>query len=255
MRKPTRNYTKILNEFANTQSPFDFELLGTVVYNNVGYPFISFHTHSKLAKWNVVINSGAHGTEATGIKVLLRFLQEFNKELLNENNFILFPIVNPFGYRFNCRKNGCNQYGNSGFNQVKEENLTFESKLIKEALPNRIDLFIDIHADNKSGFYIYERKRPNKESLAEVSLNILKQNKICVLEHDTVYREKCVNGVVISPIRDGSMDNSMFERGAVYSLCIEIPTKIPEDQQIVGGLLLLNEILNHYKRLVINNKL
>ena len=158
--------------------------------------------------------------------------------------------MNSFGYRFSCRKNGNNQYGNSGFNQVKEENITPEAKLIKEAIPNKIDLFIDVHADSaKTGFYIYERKRPNKESLALQSLKVLKKNKIPILTSDTVYQEKCVDGVVIQPILDGSMDNSMFERGAVYSLCIEIPSKIPEDQQIVGCLMLLNSILKNFKEL------
>ena len=247
MRKPSRNYLKIINEFANTQSPFDFEILGSVHYD-ICYPFISFHTHSKLAKYNVVINSGAHGEESVGVKVMLRFLQEFNKELLNNYNIILFPIINPYGYRYDRRKNGNNQYGNSGFNQAKEENLTPEAKLIKESIPNRIDLFIDVHADTgKSGFYFYERKRVDKISLAEKSLKTLNTNKIPILTNGTVYREKCVNGVIISPIKDNSMDDSMFQRGAVYSLCLEIPGKIAEDQQIIGGLLLINTILSNFK--------
>jgi len=41
----------------------------------------------------------------------------------------------------------------------------------------------------------------------------------------------------------------MFQRGAIYSLCIEIPSKIPEDQQMIGGLLLLNQILLNFKEI------
>ena len=249
MKKPIRNYLKIINEFINLQTPFDIEILGSTHYD-ICYPFISLHTHSKLAKYNIVINSGAHGEEAIGVRVILRFLQEFNKDLLNHYNFILFPIVNPSGYRFNRRKNGNNQYGNNGFNQLKEENINPEAILIRETIPNKIDLFIDVHADlSKSGFYIYERKRPNRKSLSEDSLKILKKNKIPILENDTVYYEKCVNGVVIAPIKDGSMDDSMFQKGAIYSICIEIPGKIPEDSQMIGGLLLLNEILRNFKEL------
>jgi predicted deacylase len=203
-----------------------------------------------LAKYNVVINSGAHGEESVAVRVMLRFLQEFNKELLGYYNFQLYPIINPFGYVYNRRKNGNNQYGNTGFNLPKIENITTEANLIKEELPNKIDLFIDVHADiSKSGFYIYERKRPDKKSLAEASLKALRKNKLAILENDTVYQEKCVDGVVISPIKDGSMDDSMFQKGAIYSLCIEIPGKIPEDQQMIGGLLLLNEILEKFKEI------
>ncbi len=249
MKKPTRNYLRLLNELINIQSPFDTEILGIINYDQ-NYPFVSLHTHSKLAKWTVVINSGAHGTESVGIRVMLRFLQEFNKELLGYYNFILFPIVNPHGYVYNCRKNGQNKYGNNGFNQKKIEDITPEAKLIGEAIPQKIDLFIDCHADSdKSGFYVYERKRPDAKSLAEMSLKELRKNKIPILETGTVYYEKCVNGVVIQPIKDGSMDDSFSQRGAIYSLCLEIPGKIPEDQQIVGGLLLLNSILKNFKEI------
>jgi len=251
MKKIVRNYLKIVNEFINTQSPFDFEILDTIIYNKIGYSFISLHTHSKLAKYNVVINSGAHGTESIGVRVMLRFLQEFNKELLGYYNFQLFPIVNPYGYVYATRRNGLGQYGNNGFNQKREEDLTLEGKLIRDNIPHKIDLFIDIHADSdKNGFYIYERKRPNQKSLAENSLKELRKNKISILEAGTVYYEKCLNGVVIQPIKDGSMDNSMFDRGAIYSLCLEIPGKNSEDEQIIGGLLLLNSILKNYKDLI-----
>ena len=248
MKKPVRNYLKLVNELINIQHPFDTELLGIINYNQ-SYPFISLHSHSKLAKYNVVINSGAHGTEAITIRIMLKFIAEFNRELLGYYNFIFFPIVNPSGYVYNRRKNDRGQYGNNGFNQKDEKNLTEESKLIKEAIPQRIDLFIDIHTDNKNGFYVYERKRPDAKSLTEISLKELRKNKIPILEAGTVYYEKCVNGVVIQPIKDGSMDDSMFQRGAIYSLCIEIPEIIPEDQQVIGGLMLLNSVLKNFKEI------
>jgi hypothetical protein len=247
MKEQVRNYLKIVNEFINVQSPFDLEILGSVHYDKC-YPFVSFHTHSKLAKYNVVINSGAHGTESIGVKIMLRFLQEFNKEFLGYYNFLLFPILNPYGYTYGVRKNGNKQYANSGFN-LPEDKLTPEAILIKEIVPHKVDLFIDLHGDDKIGFYIYERKRPNKESLVEKSLKILGKNKIPILEANTVYSEKCIKGIIGQPIKDGSMDDSMFQRGAVYSLCIETPSKIPEDQQIIGGLLLINEILSQFKEI------
>jgi predicted deacylase len=245
--KKIRNYLRIVNEFINTQSPFDFEIVGSVHYGDTCYPFISLHTHSKLAKYNVVISSGAHGEEAVGVRVMLRLLQEFNKDFLNYFNFLLLPIVNPWGYTFNRRKNGNQQYGNTGFNQ-NDDLLTPESKLIKEVVPPRVDLFLDVHCDvDKQGYYLYERKRPNKISIGERSLNALRQTRLPVLSADTVYKEKCVNGVIITPQRDNSQDDSMFQRGAIYSICIEIPGKIPEDQQIIGGLFLLNELLTAFK--------
>lgn len=248
MRRADRNYTKIINEFINTQSPFDCEILGSVHYDQC-YPFLSFHSHSKLAKYNVVINAGAHGTESIGVRVMLRFIQEFNHDYLGHYNFLLFPILNPFGYTYGVRKNGNKQYANNGFNQPANIELTPEATLIKDVVPHKVDLFIDLHGDAKNGFYIYERKRPDKISLAEKSLKILTKNKIKVLDADSVYREKCINGVIVRPIKDDSMDNSMFDRGALYSLCVEIPSLLPEDQQMIGALLLLNEILADFKEI------
>jgi len=245
MKRQYRNYLKIINEFINVQSPFDIEILGNVHYDKC-YPFISFHNHSKLAKHNVVINSGAHGTESVSVKVMLRFLQEFNDELLGYYNFHLFPIINPFGYTYGIRRNGNKQHANSGFD-CPEDKMTPEAMILRDAVPHRVDLFIDIHADEKNGFYVYERKRPDKGSLVEKSLTILKKNKIPILVADTVYSEKCVDGVIVQPGKDGSMDDSMFQKGAFYSLCIEIPAQIPEDEQIIGGLMLINEILNKFK--------
>ena len=181
----------------------------------------------------------------------LRFFPIHSK-WISTYNFRIFPIVNPYGYTYNKRKNGHNQYGNTGFN-IKEELLTPEGKIIKDAVPTRVDLFIDLHGDsNKSAFYIYERKRPNTPSLAADSLDSLSSASIPVLKDATVYREQCSKGVITQPEKDGSMDHAMFDRGSMYSLCIEIPLKAPEDQQMIGGLVLLNTVLEKFKE---NNEL
>jgi predicted deacylase len=249
MRKPVRNYLKIINEFINLQTPFDVEILGCLHYDKC-YPFISLHTHSKLAKYNIVINAGVHGNESIGVKILLRFITEFNKEFLGYYNFIIFPIMNPFGYSYIRRGNGNNQYVNDGFIKGTEDAATPETKLIIETLPNRIDLFIDIHEDeDKPGFYVYERKRPNAKSLAQEGLKALRKNKIPVIETASIYREKCVDGVIIKPDKDGSIDDAMFKKGAIYSLCLEIAGKASEEQQFIGALTFLNEVLRNFKEI------
>jgi len=251
MKKQNRNYYRILNEFINLQSPFDVDILGTIIYEQ-GYPFLSLHTHSKLAKYNVVINSGAHGEETIGIKVMLRFLQEFDTGLLGTYNFIIFPIVNPHGYCFSVRRNGNKQFVNG--NCYTKEPLPVsvpEFLLMKEKIPNKVDLFIDIHADRtKNGYYIYERKRPEKKSLAIYGVDALLKEKLPVIEAGTVYKEKCERGIIVQPEKDNSMDDFMFNRGAIYSLCLEIPGKLTEDKQIIGGLILLKTILTNFKEAI-----
>jgi len=246
MRKLTRNYLKLLNEIINIKNPFDTEIIGNIHYDRC-YPFLMLSNHTKQAKYNCVINSGAHGEEAQTIDILIRFLQEFNTEYLSSYNFHIFPIINPFGYSYNCRKNGNNKYGNTGFIQKIPARLTEEAILIGNNIPRKIDIFIDIHSDNKNGFYLYERKRPNKPSLGGVCLDELRKNKIPILENETVYKEKCKDGIIIAPERDGSMDDSMFSRGVIYSICVEIPRKIPDDQQLIGGLMLINSLLKNFR--------
>jgi predicted deacylase len=251
MKRPARNYLKLLNELINIQSPFDTEILGMLNYDQ-SYPFIGLHSHSKLAKWNVVINAGAHGEETIGIRVMLRFINEFNRDFLGYYNFMLFPVVNPHGYAYARRRNGAKQYVNGNCYTVETPSIIVpEFQYMKEKIPQKVDLFIDIHADvDKQGFYIYERKRPEVKSLAELALKDIHKEKYPVETTDTIYQEKCVNGVIVQPIKDNSMDDFMFKKGAIYSLCLEIPGKAPEEQQVIGALHIINSVLKNYKEFV-----
>jgi len=249
MRK-IRNYNKILNEFININSPLEIKLTDAVHYNNNCYP-IFYYCHHTKAKWNVVITSGVHGNESIGVKVMLRFLQEFDKELLNYYNFWIFPVVNPFGYVHDRRSNGANlDINRHCYSQKPFVTETQEFLLLDEETPNKVDLFIDVHQNGKKSFYVYEKKRPSKISLGKFGMDAIKSQKIAVEETSTIYGEKCLSGVVDS-IKDkiNSLEDYFFRKGAIYSLTLENPDKPNDEELIIGSLAFLTSVLNKFKEL------
>jgi len=249
MRK-VRNYNKILNEFINISSPLEIKIMDSVHANEECYPMFYFYYHTK-AKYNIVINAGCHGNESIGVKIMLRFLQEFDKEMLNNYNIWLFPIVNPFGYVYDVRYNNMKYDINRHcYSQKPFPIETAEFKIIDDELPNRVDVFIDIHQNGKKNFYCYEKKRPNKASLASFGMEEIKKQNIAIEECALLYGEKCINGVVDS-IKDKSntFEDYAFRKGALYSLTLENPNKTDEEELIIGSLGFLKEVLNRFKEL------
>jgi len=248
MRK-SRNYLKTFNEFINVNSPLEMKVIGSVHYD-ICYPMIEFYHHSK-AKKDVVLLGGVHGNESIGVKVMLRFLQEFQKEWLDSYNFYVFPIVNPFGYAYNIRGNGAKyDINRHAYTQKPYPIETVEFKILEEEFPESVNLCIDVHQNGKKNFYCYEKSRPDKESLATFGMQEIKKQKIAVEEASTIYGEKCIQGVVNS-IKDKSntIEDYMFSKGAMYSLTLENPDKPTEEELVIGSLAFLRGVLNKFKEI------
>ncbi len=244
--KYARDYLKLVNEVINMQVPFKTEIIGTVVYDQA-YPILKLSHEQKLAKYNVLINAGAHGDEAIGVRVLLKFLAEFKKKYLDDYNFHIYPCTNPYGYAHLVRRNGAKQMTNNSTTFSRESEVQ-ELRIIYPTVPLRPDLFIDVHADtDKSNVYIYERKPENMQSVAK---KVLESNKeiIPYEEVGTIYREKVENGVIVKPEHDRSLDDYMANAGVGYTITLEIPGKAEGHIQLNGGICLLHAILEEYLR-------
>lgn len=253
MRK-VRDYLKFVNEIINLQIPFRVEVIGSVVYSNVAYPMLAIKHVQKMANYNMVINAGAHGEEAVAVRVLTKFLSEIDRSYLNHFNFYIFPCTNPYGYAYDCRRNGSKQIVNNADKFMKDSEVQ-ELGILYNQIPTHPDLFIDVHADTgKKGIYIYERKPESFDSIAKKVLQ--EANTIIPYEaSSTIYKEKVEEGVIIKPENDRSLDDFMGSIGVEYTLTVEIPGKAAGQVQLTGGVAVLNGILKEYLQLMETKKL
>jgi hypothetical protein len=78
---------------------------------------------------------------------------------------------------------------------------------------------------------------------------VIKQ-KISVEESSTIYGDKCIRGVVNS-VKDKSntLEDWMFNRGAIFSITLEAPDKPHDDELIIGSLAFLNAVLQKFKEI------
>ena len=147
MRKPTRDYMKIVNAYLNMNMPFQVSIIGFVQYYDTIYPILKLENCIKGRKFDITLQTGVHGDEAIGVRVVMNFLKDFKTKWLNYYNFTIFPCVNPYGYSFNVRKNG-NKQIISRFEFWNNKNIDVpELQILGKHYPERPDIFIDVHGD------------------------------------------------------------------------------------------------------------
>ena len=226
-----------------TKSDFQVKILDTLVYGKDGYPFVLLKSESRTAKYNAVITAGAHGDEWWAVDCLIQSLSDLDKSLWN---FWIFPVTNPFGWRYQSRETG----NRAGSNWKVGERETPELSLIFRNLPNKVALFIDLHGDaDKTTVYAYERHVPGVESLAKYALNDV-SSYFEIEKSRTVYKEPCRGGVVSSGA-EGTLEEYFYEqKGTTYSITLEVPGRILGTgvNRIAGGARLLVSTLTNFER-------
>jgi len=243
-----RNYNKLVNEIINLSMPFRAEIIGYVQYEDI-YPLISMTHLSKMARKNIVIVSGQHGEEYFAVHVLLKWLSQVKIEDYLDFNFYIFPVVNPFGYSKNSRKNGVRQQVNNANKFYKGSDVP-ELAILFEHIPNSLDFYLDVHGDTgKTGIYCYERRPPTKPSVSEKAL-IENDHLISYERTSTIYHEKVVNGIILEPVHDESLDDFMGNLGIDYTVTLELPGKCDGQQRLTGGIAVINSILTNFKELI-----
>lgn len=243
--KLKRDYQRLVNDILAKGSKIDLDVLylKNLRYGDEDYPFLMLKSYQKRAKRTAVITAGAHGDESIGIRALIEALEKFD---VDEWNFYVFPAVNPFGFRHISRKTG----DGKGINRRVGERDLPEIDLVLKNIPSKFDLFIDIHSDvDKPYVYAYERRDPKKKSLARVALQDT-EDYFDIAPNSTVYEEPCKDGVVSSADGEKTMEELMFDKGATFSITVEIPGKAKEADQLRGGARLIMAILNNFGDMV-----
>lgn len=217
-----------------------FHLLGNIKVTNTNYPLFKIDIKSKPNNSSVCLSSAIHGNEPSGVTGILSWLNQDN--FINNINYKLYPIVNPFGYNFSRRTNHNRINLNREFGK---ENPEKEIKFIKKDLDKKqFDLFISFHENNakeNEDFYIYSY--PNKDSTKFSKFILDKISKSVIIDKRKVIDDyKANNGLIIDDM-ESSFEFYMGENNSKSSICVEIPSKLPikERTSIAKQIIILTE--------------
>ena len=245
--KTVRSYNKLVNEIINLNIPFRIEIIGYVEYNKVIYPMIAIKHISKTAKKAIMITSGVHGNEYYAVHVLLKWMQQINVSFINDFNFYIYPIINPFGYAKNYRDNGARQDVNKSDNYCKNSKVQ-EASILFDNFPLTADMILDIHGDiDKEQVYCYEHKGEGLPSIAEKAML---DNDIILpfIKTKTIYQIKIKNGVCEDREETG-FEEVLEKLGTTYCVTLELPGKINSQKRTSGAIAIINSILKNFNEI------
>lgn len=155
-----RNYQEFVDIIKKQN---EFNVIGTVSYEDSNYDIYEIKINNNADK-DILIFGGVHGDEIAGITSSIDFINNYNKNNYSKNyNYIIVPIVNPWGFEFNCRYNGIGIDINRDFAVNKfdsqEANIIYDR--YKDTSPY---IVIDNHEDNwlsDNYFFVYDKNVKN----------------------------------------------------------------------------------------------
>ena len=106
-------------------------------------------------KLRVLITGGIHGNEPAGTEALVQFAEQLSRGEIKYPGvaFDMVPVVNPWGWIHNQRRNATGRDLNREFNSFKAQEAVIIRDFCKR---NSYDLMVDLHEDSHvPGFYIY----------------------------------------------------------------------------------------------------
>jgi hypothetical protein len=151
-------------------------LLGMVSYRGASFsvPLISFRAAAQEARpLKVLLVSGVHGTETSGVEALLSLAGELAREpsMWPAAAIDIVPVANPWGWVYGYRYNGDGEDMNRDFASGRTREAAMIRELIRKNGP--YDLVMDLHESKKYGYFIYQYL-PQGPGLGEEYANILR---------------------------------------------------------------------------------
>ena len=131
--------------------------LGQVRYGDFAAPIwrVTF-APQRPARHRVLLTGGVHGDEPAGTAALLRFITGLGDapDRYPAIAFDIVPLVNPWGWVNDKRRNGQNLDINRDFGSFAAQ----EAAIMRDAIRGKVyDLIVDLHEDDSAaGFYLYQ---------------------------------------------------------------------------------------------------
>jgi len=207
------------------------------------YPLFAIEINPK-AKKSICFSAGIHGNEIAGQLSILEFLKIFNAKKLKKIKIIIFPLINPYGYTNNIRRNSKDLDLNRHFCVSRPKN---ENKILIDYIKKQnIVFFHALHEDlDKKQFYIYLFET-HKELIYNQILKLAKKHIPLDLDNK-IYKDKSDHGLIINE-HDGSFEDYMFLHNTPFSMCTETPGKQKLEKRIKLNIEIMNLIIKYCEK-------
>jgi hypothetical protein len=174
-------------------------------------------------KPRIVLVSGLHGDEPGGPLGLFDFYQKCD---VNKANFLLLPILNPYGFYKSTRKDDMRRDLNRAWDKNDRQMVIKSKKLLLQFRPN---VLFSLHEDkNVDGFYLYPSANFSQALCRLICKKIGKY--INPITDGEIYGDRVENGIVSSPnVQKPKHAKSLeyfFEKKDIPNITIEIPANI-----------------------------
>lgn len=137
--------------------------LGTVSYRGASFPvpILRFRPEGQDTRpLKVLLVSGVHGTETSGVEALLSLAAELARDPSAWPGAAIdvVPVANPWGWVYGYRYNGDGEDMNRDFASGRTREAAIIRELIQTSGP--YDLVMDLHESKKYGYFIYQYLPP-----------------------------------------------------------------------------------------------
>lgn len=241
--KEDQKYVSLLNQYRNVLYNHNEKVLGELDHGNV---VLFYPKDIKDNKKRILIISGMHGDETAGPYAILEFCRA-NKNLLDQINVSIIPIVNIYGFINGSHGGETNSAPNWFLNkdgqphklgreaQILEDNIELLRRVSKDGLLN-------VHEDQKaSGFYLYVLGDPNSRIIDAMKKS--GEKYLPIMPNGVYYGngEYEVKNGIVDNYHDGSFDDMMQKRFQIPLLITsETPMKKDMRERINCNVAMIN---------------
>jgi hypothetical protein len=187
----------------------------------------------------ILFSAGVHGDEPAGPWAVLEFLKNFSLKEYRGPRIIIIPVMNPFGFENNKRRNSVRIDVNRHF---CDSRLTGDNRLIYESINGEgVFFFHSMHEDpdvKKFYAYGYERKIEKiYRDVVKVGGYFFRINK-----NKKIYGDVSENGLILND-KGGTLENRLFYDGVPFVLCTETPGKEPLEKRIMANVKIMKKVI------------
>ncbi len=232
-------YIQLLKDIPKIKRYFDVDFL---FVHNEKFQLVKFE---KIISPNyplLIIMAGCHGEEPASCLSIFKYYKLFSEMAEKSKiNLIFYPLVNPWGFDRNYRRNREDLNCNNNWIHKKDGKIAEEVKTIKKDIKKyKPVVFASLHEEDEviNEFYIFTfGDRKYEKALIKIG------KKYFPISKDGT-RELNIKGGVVFNDHDGSAEDFMSHRGCKFSCCTETPSAQPLKKRILCNRDLILNLIN-----------